>query len=175
MGGGVLAGSLIGGLASKYMPGDTINVIYGVLAVIAVVLMLIPVRGKRREEGSGLSFNKPLAVLSALAVGLVSGIVGAGGAFILIPIMLTLLKIPTRTTIASSLAIVFISAVGGVIGKIGAGHIPLLPVIFTVMGSLLGAPLGSRISARINVKYLRYALIVLIAATAFKIWLPILL
>ncbi|MGX4587914.1 sulfite exporter TauE/SafE family protein [Paenibacillus chitinolyticus] len=175
MGGGVLAGSLIGGLASKYMPGDTINVIYGVLAIIAVVLMLIPVKGKRQEEGSGLAFNKPLAVLSALAVGLVSGIVGAGGAFILIPIMLTLLKIPTRTTIASSLAIVFISAVGGVVGKIGAGHIPLLPVIFTVIGSLLGAPLGSRLSARINVKYLRYALIVLIAATAFKIWLPILL
>jgi len=104
----------------------------------------------------------------------VSGVVGAGGAFILIPIMLTVLKIPLRTTIASSLAIVMISAIGGVVGKMTGGDIPLWPTVFTVIGSLIGASLGSRASALVNVKVLRHGLVLLIAVTAVKIWASIL-
>ncbi|UVI32646.1 sulfite exporter TauE/SafE family protein [Paenibacillus spongiae] len=174
MGSSILAGSLLGGIVSKFMSGDTINVVYGVLAILAVILMLIPNKGQEQRLNADIAFSKFIAILSAFIVGIVSGIVGAGGAFILIPIMLTVLKIPTRTTIASSLAIVFISAIGGIIGKITAGHIPIMPTLFTVIGSLLGAPLGSRMSAKLNVRMLRYALIVLIAGTAIKIWISIL-
>ncbi|WP_339233652.1 sulfite exporter TauE/SafE family protein [Paenibacillus sp. FSL R5-0517] len=173
MGSGILAGSLIGGYISGLLQGDVINLIYGILALLAVILMLIPRRGSDNIQDH-LQFNKIIAVVSAFIVGIVSGIVGAGGAFILIPIMLTILKIPTRTTIASSLAIVFISAIGGVIGKLTGGHIPLWPTLFTVVGSLIGAPLGSKISSKINVKVLQYGLVVLIALTAVKVWSTIL-
>ncbi|WP_336788513.1 sulfite exporter TauE/SafE family protein [Paenibacillus sp. MMO-177] len=174
MGISILCGSLLGGISSKYLDGDAINIIYGILALVAVVLMLIPNKGKQSDSAQEITFNKSIAIISALIVGVVSGIVGAGGAFILIPIMLTVLKIPTRTTIATSLAIVFISAIGGVIGKITAGDIPLTPIIFTVIGSLIGAPLGSRMSAKINTTYLRYGLVILIILTAVKVWLSIL-
>lgn len=174
MGSGILAGSLIGGGLSGAMNGDAINLVYAVLAVAAVVLMLVPNRGREGEREGPLSFNKPAAVISSFAVGIVSGIVGAGGSFILIPIMLTVLRIPTRTTIASSLAIVLISAAGGVAGKLTGGAIPLGPTLFAVIGSLIGAPLGSRVGARINVSVLRYALLALIALTAVKAWASIL-
>ena len=173
MGSSILAGSLIGGFASGMLNGDVINLIYGILAVLAVILMLIPRRGTE-GHADDLRFNKSIAVGAAFIVGIVSGIVGAGGAFILIPVMLTVLKIPTRTTIASSLAIVFISAIGGIIGKIGAGDLPLWPIAFTVIGSLIGAPLGSKASSKINVKVLRYGLVVLISLTAVKVWSSIL-
>lgn len=173
MGISILLGSLLGGVISRYLSGATINLVYGVLAIIAVILMLIKNKG-REEEAGEISYNRSVAASSAFAVGIVSGIVGAGGAFILIPIMLTVLNIPARVTIASSLAIVFISAIGGVTGKLTAGHIPLLPTLFTVIGSVLGAPLGSRVSAMINVKYLRYGLIAVISLTAIKIWIGIL-
>jgi uncharacterized membrane protein YfcA len=170
MGISILIGSVIGGVASGYLPNEIINVVYGTLAVIAFILMLIPNKGKENEEVDDVSYNRIIAIVSAFLVGIVSGIVGAGGAFILIPIMLTVLKIPTRVTIASSLAIVFISAIGGVIGKITAAPVPLIPTLFTVIGSVLGAPVGSRVSAKMNVKYLRYGLVVLISLTAIKIW-----
>ncbi|MFD0590282.1 sulfite exporter TauE/SafE family protein [Paenibacillus sp. GCM10027627] len=174
MGTSILAGSLIGGTVSGYLDGESINLLYGILAVVAVVLMLIPNRGKADNEGGPIAFHKGIAAGSAFLVGILSGIVGAGGAFILIPIMLKVLKIPTRTTIASSLAIVFISAIGGVIGKLSGGDIPLWPTVFTIVGSLLGAPLGSKVSSMINVKWLQYGLIVLIALTAVKVWSSIL-
>ncbi|MNJ55999.1 hypothetical protein D3C77_515250 [compost metagenome] len=175
MGAGILFGSLVGGLVSGYLDGEIINIIYGVLAIVAVVLMLIPSKGN--EEGLAskhLTFNRIFAVVVAFLVGIVSGIVGAGGAFILIPIMLTVMKIPTRVTIATSLAIVLISAIGGVSGKLATADIPWMATLFTVIGSLLGAPLGSWLSAKMNVKYLRYGLIILIALTAIKVWMSIL-
>lgn len=173
MGSSILAGSLIGGLVSGLLDSGVINLVYGILAVVAVILMLIPSKGTE-EYKADLHFNTWIAMLSAFLVGIVSGIVGAGGAFILIPIMLTILHIPTRTTIASSLAIVFVSAIGGVIGKVAGGPIPIWPIVFTVIGSLIGAPLGSLVSAKMNVKLLRYGLVVLIALTAVKIWSSIL-
>jgi len=175
MGISILAGSLIGGFVSGYLHGDIINLIYGILAIVAVILMLIPNKGKQDEASDTIVFNKYVAAGSAFLVGSVSGIVGAGGAFMLIPIMLKVMNIPIRTTIATSLSIVFISAVGGVIGKLTGGDIPLWPTMFTVIGSLIGAPLGSKISSQINANYLRYGLVVLIALTAIKIWSPILL
>lgn len=175
MGAGILFGSLAGGLVSGYLDGEIINIIYGVLAIIAVILMLIPTRGKEGEPaGQEITFNRAFAVIISFLVGIVSGIVGAGGAFILIPVMLTVMKIPTRITIASSLAIVFISAIGGVAGKLTTADIPWEATLFTVIGSLLGAPLGSWLSAKMNVKYLRYGLIILIALTAIKVWMSIL-
>ncbi|MUG46502.1 sulfite exporter TauE/SafE family protein [Paenibacillus woosongensis] len=175
MGAGILFGSLAGGLVSGYLDGRIINIIYGVLAIIAVILMLIPSKGKEGEAaGQPIVFNRAFAVIISFLVGIVSGIVGAGGAFILIPVMLTVMKIPTRITIASSLAIVFISAIGGVAGKLTTAAIPWEATLFTVIGSLLGAPLGSWLSAKMNVKYLRYGLIVLIALTAIKVWMSIL-
>lgn len=176
MGISILAGSLIGGLGSKFLPGQTINIIYGVLAVVAVILMLIPNKASRDKlELDQISFNKTIAAGSAFFVGVVSGIVGAGGAFILIPIMLTVLKIPARVTIASSLAIVFVSALGGIVGKLAAGNIPFWATFYTVIGSLAGAPLGSIISSKLNVKVLRLGLGILISFTAIKIWMDILL
>ena len=53
----------------------------------------------------------------AFIVGASSGIVGAGGAFILVPIMLVILKLPTHMTIATSLAITFISSISITAGK----------------------------------------------------------
>lgn len=171
MGVSILIGSLAGSVSSKYLPSETINIIYGVLAVIAVIMMMVPNRGSREAvELREISYNPATASVAALLVGIVSGIVGAGGSFILIPIMLTILKIPTRVTVASSLAIVFISAIGGVSGKLIGGGIPLLPTIFAVLGSVLGAPIGTRVSRRLNVTSLRVGLAVLIAATAIKIW-----
>ncbi|WP_027416006.1 sulfite exporter TauE/SafE family protein [Aneurinibacillus terranovensis] len=175
MGVSILSGSLIGGLGSKFLPSDTINIVYGVLAVLAVIMMLIPSGGTKEDiDVKQVAFSKSIAGISAFLVGIISGIVGAGGAFILIPIMLTVLKIPTRITIASSLAIVFASAMGGIIGKLAAGHIPFWPTVFTVVGSLIGAALGSRVSGLLNVKFLRFSLAILISLTAIKIWISIL-
>jgi uncharacterized membrane protein YfcA len=122
-----------------------------------------------------VKFNKPLAAGLAAIIGVVSGIIGAAGAFITMPVMLVVLKIPTRIAIASSLAITFISSIGSTAGKIMGGHLLLAPSIIMVLASLIAAPAGALISKHMNTKHLQGILIALILATVIKIWLDLIL
>lgn len=169
MGAPCFIGSLMGGLGSGILTGDVINLIYLLLAIAASIIMFVPSKTVDNHEEWRPSFPISLAVGLSFLVGLLSGIVGAGGAFILIPIMLTILKIPTRITIASSLAIVFLSSVGGVFGKVASGQVLWLPTIVVVVASLIGAPLGAFLSRKTPVKSLRYLLAFLILMSSFKL------
>ena len=88
-----------------------------------------------------VKFNKWLAAALALVVGIGAGIVGAAGAFLLVPIMLVVLKIPTRMTIATSLAITFISSIGSTVGKLTTGQVDYIPALIMVVASLIASPL----------------------------------
>ncbi|MGE6257695.1 sulfite exporter TauE/SafE family protein [Heyndrickxia sporothermodurans] len=174
MGISTLVGSLFGGIISKFFNESGINLVYGVLALIAVVMMLIPKRKVDDMTPDQVKFNKWLAAILALAVGIAAGIVGAGGAFLLVPIMLVVLKIPTRMTIASSLAITFISSIGSITGKLSTGQVELFPSIIMIVASLLASPLGVKVGKKANTKILQFILAIMILATAIKIWIGIL-
>jgi uncharacterized protein len=174
MGGAILIGSFIGGYGSKMMSEGGINLVYGVLALIAAVMMFIPKKGIDDIPLDQVKFNKWLAASLALIVGIGAGIVGAAGAFLLVPIMLVVLKIPTRMTIASSLAITFISSIGATVGKITTGQVDYLPALVMVVASLIASPLGAMAGKKVNTKILQYILAFLILATAVKIWMDIL-
>src|SRR5699024_2105339 len=74
-----LIGGFIGGTSSGNMSNDTINLVYGILALLAVILMLIP-RPEREMgiTGADLEYSKILASLLSLIIGVGAGIVGAG-------------------------------------------------------------------------------------------------
>ena len=170
MGSGVVFGSLMGSFFSKHINGDIMLGIFASMALMATVLMFIPHKNEDDLPVENVKFNKYLAFLVALLVGILGGIVGQGGAFILIPLMLYVLKIPTRIALGSSVAITFLSALAGFIGKWGSGQIPFVMSIVLVAGALVGAQLGGRLSNRLQKASLRMILSVLIAFTALKMW-----
>ena len=174
MGISVLLGSLIGGFGSKEMPETGINLVYGTLALIAAILMFIPSKSDEKPLDQ-VTFNGPFAAILAFVVGIGSGIVGAGGAFLLVPIMLVILKIPTRMTIASSLAITFISSIGAAFSKVVTGQVAYGPAAIMIVASLIAAPLGANFGKKINAKILKWVLAVIIAATALKLWFDIII
>lgn len=174
MGGAILSGSFLGAYGSNVLAEDTINIVYGILALTAAVMMFVPKKGLDDIPLDQVRFNKTIAASSAFIVGVGAGIVGAAGAFLLVPIMLVVLKIPTRMTIASSLAITFISSVGATVGKITTGQVDWGPAAIMVVASLIAAPLGAIAGKKMNTKVLQIILAVLILATAVKIWLDIL-
>ncbi len=173
MGGSILVGSFIGGYGSKLISEGGVNFVYAILATIAVILMFLPKRGLNEEEITNIHFNKWVAASLSFIVGLGAGIVGAAGAFLLVPIMITVLKIPTRVTIASSLAITFISSIGSTIGKITTGQVLLIPALIMIVASLIASPLGAKFGQKMPTKILQWILALLILGTSIKIWLDI--
>lgn len=174
MGSAVLAGSFIGSYGSKFLSEVGVNIVYGILALIAAVMMFIPKKQIDDKPLDEVTFNKPIAAVLAFIVGIGSGIVGAAGGFLLVPIMLVVLGIPTRMTIATSLAITLISSIGGTIGKLMTGQVNYYPALIMIIASLVAAPLGARAGKKLNTKILQAMLAVLILATAIKIWMDIL-
>lgn len=174
MGASILVGSFVGGYGSKLMSEGTINVVYGILAALAAIMMFVPKKGIDDIPLDQVVFNKWLAATLAFLIGVGSGIVGAAGAFLLVPVMLVVLKIPTRMTIATSLAVTFISSIGSTFGKIATGQVDYIPALIMVVASLLASPLGAKAGQKMNTKVLQVILAVLILATAVKIWADIL-
>ena len=175
MGASILAGSFIGSYGSLFLSEEAVNIVYGVLAVIAAVMMFIPKKQIDDKPLSEVTFNKPLAAILAFIVGIASGIVGAAGGFMLVPLMLVVLKIPTRMTIATSLAVTLISSIGGSAGKLLTGQVDYGPAIVMIIASVIAAPIGAKAGKGMNTKLLQFILAVLIAATSIKIWIDLIM
>ncbi|NYF23254.1 sulfite exporter TauE/SafE family protein [Sporosarcina sp. JAI121] len=171
MGTSIILGSFIGGLGSKGMSEESVNIVYAVLATLAAIVMFVPKKKVDDVPADQLVFNKWMAAVLSFIVGIGAGIVGAGGAFILVPIMLVILKIPTRITIATSLAITLISSIGSAIGKIATDQVLYGPAAIMIVASVLAAPLGAKIGQKMNTKVLQWLLAFLIFGTAIKIWM----
>ncbi|MCY8009497.1 sulfite exporter TauE/SafE family protein [Bacillus haynesii] len=174
MGLSILLGSLIGGYGSHFFSEDLINLVYGLLAIIAAIIMLIPKTGTEGNQSDHIRFPKILTSIMTFIVGLASGIVGAGGAFLLVPLMLVILKIPARITIATSLAVTFISSIGTTATKLVIGQVPIMPALVVMAASLIASPLGVFIGKKVNAKVLQGILIFVILITTVKIWVDIL-
>ncbi|MBD1381781.1 sulfite exporter TauE/SafE family protein [Metabacillus arenae] len=174
MGGAMIIGSFIGGYGSKFLENATINLVYAMIALIAAIMIFLPKKTNEEINFNEIVFNKTLAAAAAFVIGGFSGIVGAAGGFITIPVMLVLLKIPTRVAIASSFAITFISSIGSTAGKLLGGHMLLIPSLIMVIASLVATPLGVKISKKMKTKSLQWVLATLILATVVNIWWGIL-
>ncbi len=173
MGISILLGSFIGGYGSQFLTNGGVNLVYGLLATIAAIMMFMPKKGIDDIPLEQVTFNKWVASFLAFLVGIGAGIVGAAGAFILVPIMLLVLKIPTRMTIATSLAITFISSIGATTGKLMTGQVLFIPALIMIIASLIASPLGAHLGKKVNTKILQWILAILIFGTAIKIWLDI--
>jgi uncharacterized membrane protein YfcA len=175
MGISIFIAAMVGGAGAGYVSNQILLFIFAGLAFSAAFLMLIPVKGEcENPDVKCLAFYRWRAVTSASTVGLLGGLIGQGGSFILIPLMTSFVQIPTRIAIGSNLAIVLLSSMAGFIGKATTGQIEWLMAVPIVLTVVPAARVGSLVSRRVPVLGLRRALAVLIAIAAIRIWVSVL-
>ena len=167
------AGAFAGAIGSRFVSGRVLLAVFALMATAALPLMLVaPVR--LPEGDPSIPFNRRAAVGYPAAIGLMSGLVGAGGAFLTVPVLIALVRIPVRLAIGTSLAMTSVAAVMGALGKAATGQVPLGPAGAVVLGSLAGAGLGSRVSGGVSTDWLRAVLFTLIAMVAVRVWAEVL-
>jgi hypothetical protein len=176
MGISIFIAAMVGGAGAGYVSNQILLFIFAGLAFSAAFLMLIPAKGEcENPDVECLTFYRWRAVTAASAVGLLGGLIGQGGSFILIPLMTAFVRIPTRIAIGSNLAIVLLSSMAGFIGKAATGQIEWLMAVPIVLTVVPAVRVGSLVSRRMPVLGLRRALAVLIAIAAIRIWVSVLL
>lgn len=169
------SGSLVGAVASKWMPEGALLFAFALMATAALALMLVPTETVGQPIfAEHVTFSRPIAAAVSLGVGLAAGLVGAGGAFLLVPLLLVVVGVPIRVTIGSSLAITALAALTGLAGKLATGQVPWLPAVMVVLGAMPGAQLGAWLSRRLSGTRLKQTLFVVVLLTSIRVWWDVL-
>ena len=129
----------------------------GIMLFFAIIMILASVsmireNGKKKADSEKISYNYPLIIIEGIVVGVLTGIVGAGGGFLIIPALVLLAKLPMKKAVATSLLIIAIKSLIGFIGDVQNMNIEwIFLAIFTglsVVGMFVGIYLNKFIDGK---------------------------
>ncbi|MDH6194794.1 putative membrane protein YfcA [Mycobacterium frederiksbergense] len=146
------AGAYGGGLLSHFVDGKVLLIAFTVM-MVATALAMIRGRSASEPTAGRPPIVKSLAI--GLAVGLVTGIVGAGGGFLVVPALVLLGGLPMSVAVGTSLLVITMNSLAGL-----AGHLSTAPIDWRVAGMVVGAAvlgslIGTRLTSRIDPNMLR--------------------
>lgn len=166
--------SFAGGLASAFVEPVVLEATFATMAAAAAVVTLVLRRRTAPVLAGRLVFNRPAAGGVGGVIGFLAGMVGAGGAFLLMPAMLFGLRVPMRAAVGASLASVAVSAAAGLLGKAVTGQVDWVLAAGLVAGALPGTLAGTLASHRMRVEHLATVLGVIIGLVAVRMWAGVL-
>jgi uncharacterized membrane protein YfcA len=109
-------------------------------------------------------------IIIGLLVGFIAAIMGIGGAFILVPAMIYIIKMPTKLVPGTSLFVtIFVSVIVTFLHSFNYGSIDLLLVAMLVVGSIIGVQIGQKLGEKINSSGLRALLAILLLVVGIAI------
>jgi len=95
-----------------------IMVFFAIIMLVASIAMIIDNKVAQNEEEQVINYNYPMIILEGAVVGVLTGIVGAGGGFLIIPALVLFAKLPIKKAVATSLLIIAIKSLFGFIGDV---------------------------------------------------------
>jgi uncharacterized membrane protein YfcA len=171
-GGVAMLGTLLGVRLARFIPGTTQMLIFGAVMLAAAVFML---RGRQRgdeergADGPSPAMSAVKVIPGGLLVGSLTGIVGVGGGFLIVP-ALVLMRMPLREAVGTSLLVITGTCVVGFLGYLGHVRLDWVAVALVAAGTLPGIAMGSYLHELVPQSVLRRAFavfLVLIAAFIF--------
>jgi uncharacterized membrane protein YfcA len=109
-------------------------------------------------------------IIIGLLVGFIAAIMGIGGAFILVPAMIYIIKMPTKLVPGTSLFVtIFVSVIVTFLHSFNYGSIDLLLVAMLVIGSIIGVQIGQKLGEKIDSSGLRALLAILLLVVGIAI------
>ncbi len=148
-----MAGAFAGGLLGGVIPGAVLMVLFAVMMIVTATAMI---RGRRQRDGAAPAAEQQRAIMRILLdgflVGIATGLVGAGGGFLIVPALTLLGGLPMAIAVGTSLLVIAVKSFAGLGGYLLSVqlHWPIV-LAFTataVAGSFAGVALAGRIPER---------------------------
>ncbi|MHA2239247.1 MAG: sulfite exporter TauE/SafE family protein, partial [Candidatus Hodarchaeales archaeon] len=165
-----IIGSISGSLTSSILAVEDPQLFRIVFAVclipIAIKMIIYP---KERRKGTsdleeiehdeviwrGYERREIISTGFGLIAGYSSGLLGIGGGVVMVPILVTLGKIPMHKAVATSMFIMIFTSIAGAGVKISRGQVHPDLAIFLIIGIIIGAQVGARLVKRVNTIHLQ--------------------
>ena len=149
-----MAGAYGGGRLARFVPGTVLMVAFALIMIAAAVAML---RGRKNTAGTDIHQQLALLKMTALGVGvgIVSGLVGAGGGFLLVPALALFAGLPMPAAIGTSLVVIAVQSFAGLAGHLVTEHIDWRLAAMVTAAAVVGALVGGRLIALVDPNALR--------------------
>lgn len=173
---GILLGSLVGAQLAVALPGKVLSVLFAVFVAFSATQMFLD----RKPKPSRILPGRLGTFSMGWVIGMLSSLVGAGGAFVSVPFM-TWCNVKIHDAVGTSAALGFPIALAGTLGYIWAGQgMPEMPpgsigylylpgLIVVSLASMCTAPLGARTTHRMDIRPLKkvFAVVLYVLAAYF--------
>jgi len=183
-----IGGAVVGAQASAHVPEPVLLAAFAVLMlVVGTVMAVRQIRGRRADTAANrapslrvddpiITFTPTFAcqcpralkvLVTATAVGLLTGFLGVGGGFLVVPALLLALALPMEYAVGTSLVVITITSAVALAVRAGSGIQPDWGlVLLLTLASATGGFLGARLALRTDTRRLSGAFTVLVLTVA---------
>lgn len=150
-----MAGAFLGGILGGFLPGGLLMVFFALMMLATAVAMI---RGRRSaggpQEGAA---RRPLGliIVEGAVVGMVTGIVGAGGGFLVVPALVLLGGLSMPVAVATSLLVISMKSFAGLGGYLMSVQVDWSLLVAVTVMAVLGSFVGVRLTAVVPERLLR--------------------
>jgi len=162
-GGSGILGAFFGSRLTYLVPGHILLLIFAGLMLVVATLML---SGRGRSGGSDHPANPIEAVIAGLGVGVLTGFLGVGGGFLIVPALMFFGRLEIRRAIGTSLAVIFINCVAGIIGHLRFGGFDVALAAMITVPAIGGAFVGTHLAVKSSPAALRKGFAFFVIAVA---------
>lgn len=153
-----MAGAFVGGLLGGHIPGQILLIAFAIMMVATSVAML---RGRKKKNDGAppVRHELPLGrvLLDGAVVGLVTGLVGAGGGFLVVPALVLLGGLPMSVAVGTSLVVIAMKSFAGLAGYLTTVQLDWGITLGVTAAAIAGTLAGSKLAGRIPETALRQA------------------
>ncbi len=133
-------------LIAPLLTGETQLLLLGAVMLIAAISMFRNAGGRQAPESDApRSLSLPLLMLTALGVGMLTGILGIGGGFLIVPALALLARVPIKEAVGTSLVIISMNTGSAYLGYVGKVDVPWNVVLVFTAIAILGIFAGTRL------------------------------
>lgn len=147
-------GSFAGSSFAQLIPDSVQLILFAVvMAVVALLMLMHPSIESHSEE---MEIALPVVLVAGLGAGLLTGLIGVGGGFIIVPALTILLRMPIRLAIGTSLLVIGINSMIGAISYVSRLSLNLSILPFAV-ATLAAAPIAGHLAHYIPQEKLKFS------------------